>query len=179
MVLGVDTIYILSLLSGLVLVVYGMRSLANGFQILFAGLIRRLINSLSTNPVMDLIVGISNSFLIQSELSSSIMAISYSGSGLLSLNQLILLLIGGGLGSVITVWLFVLPFEYLDLLLIGVAVLPMLYTRSARVSSIAKVLFSFGLMFLGFNLMVSRPSDSFFVMFEGAFQWMTNLPPSV
>ncbi|MEZ4872950.1 MAG: hypothetical protein R2827_12090 [Bdellovibrionales bacterium] len=71
------------------------------------------------------------------------MALSYAGSELLNINQLIMILMGGGIRTVLTVWIFAVPLQYLDLLLIFVAAFPMMFTKS-EVASLAKVVLPLG-----------------------------------
>lgn len=169
----------LYLMAGLGLVIFAMKTLAQGFQTLCSGAIKYLINALSTNPITSLFVGIINSFFIQSGFSSSLMALSYSSSGLLSLNQLIFLLIGSGFGTVATVWLFAIPTAGYDMYLIALGVLPMMYGHYSVFSSVGRVVFSLGLLFFGFNLMLQPASPEVIQGFANSTSFVSTLNPII
>ncbi len=166
--------FILSLLAGLGLVVFSMKNLASGFQVLFSRPIKFLINSISISPFVTLLVGAVSSLFVQSSFSSSLMALSYAGSGLLNLSQLILLIIGASLGTLPTVWLFSLESSGFDLYLIVLGVLPMLYASSVVLASLGKVIFSLGVLFLGYNLMIIPPGAELLSLAQSSVEYLSS-----
>jgi len=149
--------FVVYLMSGLGLFIVGMRSLGAGMQVIFARQIRWLVNSLAVNPLLSLIIGTAISFFIQSGTSTSTMAVSYASSGLLNLSQLIVVILGSNLGTALTVWVFIADPGMLSYYFIAIGVIPMMYAKWPILSSFGKVVFSFGLLYLGFSIMKNLP----------------------
>lgn len=146
-------LFIFKPLAGLGLILLGMSFLSESLQGLMGPWIRKLINRIQENPFVSLFVGALVSFLIQSGTSASVMAVSYAGSGLLNLGQIILFLVGANLGTVLTTWFFLIPANDWDLLLLGLGFFPMFYMRGSVLSSLGKVLFSLGLLLVGYGIL--------------------------
>src|SRR5690606_1846565 len=87
--------------------------------------------------------------------SASMMAVSFANSGLFSLGQMILFLLGSNLGTVFTVWLFALKTGPWAIYLLGAGVLPMIHARRDSLSSLGKALFALGLLLLAYQVMLS------------------------
>lgn len=148
----VPLVFVLSLLAGVGLLLFGLRLLSEGLQGLLTGPIRRIFQIVDQNPVKSFLSGILTSALIQSRTSASIMAISFANSGTLNLKQVYFFLVGAGIGTLPTVGLFALQTGYLDLLFLALGAWPLLYSQKDGFSSLGRLIFSVGLLLVAFDI---------------------------
>lgn len=156
MIITPETLYLLSFLSGLALVVFGIQKLSLGLQSLFASWIRKAISSLNTNPIVTFFLGLVITFFIQSGSSISTMSLSYASSGLLSFHQLVALFLSSHFSTLPLLSFFTFDLHVISLLFITIGFLPMMATRYAKASGLGQVLFSLGVMGLGYLLMTQQ-----------------------
>ena len=149
-------IYGSSFFCGIGLIIFAMQKLSVGIQSFLSSLIKYFLNAMTTNSIVSFVFGTLIAFSIQSGTSVATMALSYSNSGLIRLRQLYMLLLGSNLGTVLTVFLFVVDFGNLDIYLIAVGFFPMIYLHWPRLQSLGRIIFSIGLLILGQKFMLNH-----------------------
>lgn len=130
------------------LIIYSLRIFSQGLQVLFEKQITSLVNSFSHNKYKTFVYGGLLSLFIQSVTSTSTMALSFSSSGLLSLQELFMVLSSSFLGSLPLSLTPLISQPLLGLSLIAFFTLPMLYSRKNGLQSLSKAFFAFGLLHL-------------------------------
>jgi phosphate:Na+ symporter len=167
MILHIETLglFVISSLAGIALMLLGTRLLSEGLQMIFSDSIRATMTRLGESGWRSFAVGVSTSFMIQSRISSAIMAVSYTNSGLMSLRQLHLFLIGTTFGTVFFPWLFLIETGRLDLLLLALGILPMLYATQDSFAGFGRVIFSLGLLLFGFDVVAFGSSNPDTILF--------------
>ncbi len=153
------TLFVTASLAGLGLTLLGTRLLSDGLQIIMGRHIRATMNRLGENSWNSISVGGLTSSMIQSRISAAVMAVSYAGSGLMNLQQLTLFLTGTALGTIISPWIFVIETGRLDLFFLALGILPMLYARWDQLAGVGRIVFAFGLMLLGFDIIAFGSGD--------------------
>lgn len=140
-------------LGGLGIFFLGMKLLSEGLQRLAGGFIQRMINAVTSNRVIAVLVGLSVTCIIQSSSVTSVMVVGLVNAGLMNLTQSIGVVFGANIGTTITGWILAIKVGKYGLLLVGIGIFPMLFAKDKRWSSIGNTLVALGLVFYGLELM--------------------------
>ena len=141
---GGATITAIVLLTALfALIIYSLRIFSQGLQVLFERQITSLVNAFSHNKYKTFSLAALLSVFIQSVTSTSTMALSFSSSGLLSLQELFMVLSSSYVGVLPLVYLPLLDWPLLGVSLVAIFTLPMLYSRRHYLQSFSKSLAGF------------------------------------
>lgn len=140
-------------IGGLGLFFLGLRYLSEGLQAITGELIRSLINAATSNRFMAVLVGIGVTALVQSSSISTVMVVGLVDAGLMSLVQAIGVILGANIGTTITGWILVVKIGKYGLLLIGLGIFPMLFSKRSKVAATGRTLLALGLIFFGLELM--------------------------
>ena len=142
-----------TVLGGLGLFFLGMKFLSESLQAIAGDMIRNIINWLTTNRVLAVIVGTLVTMLVQSSSVTTVMVVGMVNAGLMQLTQAIGVIFGANIGTTITGWIIAIKVGKYGLAFIGVGILPMLFAKREKVKGAAKVLVSLGLVFYGLKTM--------------------------
>ena len=138
---------------GLGIFFLGLRFLSESLQSMAGSFIQRLINVATSNRFTAVIVGIVVTMIVQSSSISTVMVVGLVNAGLMKLTQAIGVILGANIGTTVTGWILVLKVGKYGLLLIGLGVFPMLFSKRSKFSSAGKCLLALGLIFLGLSFM--------------------------
>ena len=144
---------ILGLLGGVAIFVYGMNMLSEGLQKVAGDKLRQIISVLTNNPIMGILVGALVTAILQSSSATTVMVIGFVSAGLMSLKQSIGVIIGANIGTTITAWLVSIDIGELALPLVGIGFIIYFFPKKKAVKYVGQIIFSFGLLFVGLNLM--------------------------
>lgn len=153
-----------TVLGGLGVFFYGMKGMSDGLQAMAGDVIKKVINTLTTNRFFAVIVGTLVTMIVQSSSVTTVMVVGFVNAGLMNLTQAIGVIFGANIGTTITGWIISINVGKYGLLLIGMGIFPMLFSRRDNWKQIGKILFSIGLIFFGLELM------------SGAFKPLRNSP---
>lgn len=148
---------IYTVLGGLGVFFYGMKSMSEALQSVAGDMIKSIINTLTKNRVSALLVGIVVTMLVQSSSVTTVMVVGFVNAGLMQLSQAIGIVFGANIGTTITGWIISIKVGKYGLLFIGLGIFPMLFGKSNRVRQIGRITFGIGMIFFGLDLM----SDAF------------------
>ncbi len=144
-------------IGGLGVFILGMKFLSDSLQMLSGGVIRKVISSLTSNRFLAVLVGISVTAFVQSSTISTVMIVGLVNAGLMQLTQAIGFILGANIGTTITGWILAIKIGKYGLLLVGLGIFPMLFSKNERITATARVLVALGLIFFGLEIM----SDAF------------------
>ncbi len=142
-------------LGGLGLFLFGMKQLSQSLQSLGSPVIRKLINYVTANRVLAVIVGTVVTCFVQSSSVSTVMMSGFVNAGLMNLSQAVGFIFGANIGTTITGWIISLKIGKYGLLLIGIGVFPMIFSSNSKVKNIAGLVFALGMVFFGLEFMSS------------------------
>ncbi|MCB0357181.1 MAG: Na/Pi cotransporter family protein, partial [Bdellovibrionales bacterium] len=160
-----------TVLGGLGIFFFGMKMLSDGLQAVASQWIRNAINTLTTNRLMAVLIGLSVTVIIQSSSITTVMVVGFVNAGLMQLSQAIGVILGANIGTTITGWIISIKVGKYSLLLIGLSVFPLLFSKNEKWSQLGRVVFALGMVFLGLNLMSSafkplRSDDDFIQLLQ-------------
>ena len=149
--------WFLSVLGGLGVFLFGMRTLSDAIRRASATPFRQFLSSITQSTWVGTVTGFFVTSLIQSSSAVTVTLVSLVNAGLLTIRESVGVLLGTNVGTTITAWLIVLSlggFSLGDLALplAGLAVPLLLIDR--RVSrQIADIVIGFALLFIGLDLL--------------------------
>ena len=149
-----DTFQIIyTLLGGLGIFFYGMRTMSDALQQAASDVITKVVNSLTTNRLLAVVVGMIVTMIVQSSSVTSVMVVGFVNAGLMQLTQAIGVIFGSNIGTTITGWIISIKVGKYGLLLIGLGIFPALFAKNERFQSAGRVLFGIGMVFTGLEFM--------------------------
>lgn len=156
-------------LGGLGVFFLGMKFLSEGLQVIAGPMIKNVINALTTNPILAVLVGTFVTTLLQSSSVTTVMVVGLVNAGLMELTQAIGVILGANIGTTITGWIIAIKVGKYGLLLVGAGIFPMLFANRENFKQAGKVCVALGFIFLGLEFMSEafrplRSDDGFLAM---------------
>ena len=143
----------LGLVGGLGLFLYGMKQMSSGIQQAAGDKLRRILEILTTNPVMATLTGIGITVLVQSSSTTHVMVVAFTNSGLMTLSQALGTMLGANIGTTVTAQIISFDITGLIFPTIGVGAALNLFGTKRLHKSIGQGIIGFGLLFLGLRTM--------------------------
>lgn len=141
------------LIGGLGLFLYGMKIMSTGLQKAAGNKLKRILELLTTNPIMATITGIIVTVLVQSSSTTHVMVVGFTNSGLMSLSQAIGTMLGANVGTTITAQMISFDIFIIVYPLIGVGAAVHLFSGKRVQKALGQALIGFGILFLGLFIM--------------------------
>lgn len=140
-------------LGGLGLFLYGITNLSKTLKRMASSRLSSVINKLSSNPFMGLLIGAGFTAVIQSSGGTSALTIGLVRAGVMTFEQASAIIIGANIGTTITAFIVSIPLmEYFPLILfVGSAIL--LFATKRKWCDVGELAFSLGALFLGLWIM--------------------------
>lgn len=146
---------VFGLAGGLALFLYGMNSMSDALQKAAGEKMKKILEFLTKNPIMGVLAGALVTAVLQSSSATTVMVIGFVSAGLMSLPQAISVIFGANIGTTMTAQL--MAFKITDYIYPIIFVGFMLYfaSKKEKVRNVGLVIFSFGLLFEGIEIMGS------------------------
>lgn len=140
---------------GLGLLLYGMNLMGSGLQKAAGDRLKKLIEVLTNNRLMAVLVGALVTMLIQSSSATTVMVVGFVNAGMMTLTQAVGIIMGANIGTTITAQLIAFNLtDYAPIaIIIGVAIL--LISKHKKSKDISDILIGFGILFIGMDMMGS------------------------
>lgn len=146
---------VFGLAGGLALFLYGMNSMSDALQKAAGEKMKKILEFLTKNPIMGVLAGALVTAVLQSSSATTVMVIGFVSAGLMSLPQAISVIFGANIGTTMTAQL--MAFKITDYIYPIIFIGFMLYfaSKKEKVKNVGLVIFSFGLLFEGIEIMGS------------------------
>ncbi|MDA8792314.1 Na/Pi cotransporter family protein [Bacteriovoracaceae bacterium] len=142
-----------TVLGGLGIFFYGMKTMSDSLQAMAGEVIKRIINSLTSNRFFAVLVGTAVTTIVQSSSVTTVMVVGFVNAGLMELTQAIGVILGANIGTTITGWIISIKIGKYGLLFIGLGIIPALFGNNEKLKGLGKVLFGIGMIFFGLEIM--------------------------
>jgi phosphate:Na+ symporter len=149
----IDYKMIFMLLGGLGLFVYGMHMMSEGLQKAAGDKLKKVLEVLTTNRILGIIVGIIVTAITQSSSATTVMVIGFVNAGLMDLAQAASVIMGANIGTTITGQLIAFNFAAFAPLIIAVGTAMVLFSKKKKVKEVGEIVLGFGIIFLGMDTM--------------------------
>ena len=151
---------ILGFVGGLGLFIYGMNFMGEGLQKTAGSKMKRLLEVLTNNRFLGVLVGIGVTAIMQSSSATTVMVVGFVNAGLMSLAQAVGVIMGANIGTTVTAWIvslgewatFLGPATLAPIAIIT-GVIMLFFSSKEKVRQIGGIVFGFGILFLGLGLM--------------------------
>ncbi len=143
----------LGLVAGLALFLFGMNMMSSNLEKAAGSGLRKMLNALTKNKYLGLIVGALFTMVIQSSSATTVMAVGLVNAGLMNLTQSVGVIFGANIGTTITAQLIAFKLTKAAPILLIVGVGMMLFIRKKTIQRLGYVVLGFGLLFFGLNTM--------------------------
>ncbi len=143
----------LPVLGGLGLFLYGMNLMGMGLQKAAGEKLRRLIEILTNNRLMGVIVGTLVTMVIQSSSATTVMVIGFVNAGIMTLSQAVGVIMGANIGTTVTAQLIAFKLTDLAPLAVAIGVGIWIATSKKRAKNLAEIMIGFGILFIGMDMM--------------------------
>ena len=153
---------IIPFVGGLGMFIYGMQIMANGLENAAGNKMKTILEALTKNKLMGVLLGAVVTAIIQSSSATTVMVVGFVNAGIMNLQQAIGVIMGANVGTTITGWLvssaewaeFLSPTKMAPIaIMLGVIVMMTGKRKSSK--DIAGIIVGFGLLFVGISTMSS------------------------
>lgn len=145
----------LQIMAGVGLFLYGMQLMSDGLQKVAGEKMRTILEKLTTNPFMGLLVGIVFTGIIQSSNATTVLVVSFVNSGLMNLAQSVGVIMGANIGTTVTGQLVSFKLDAVAPLFIIIGVVMVMFVKKPMIKRIGEVLLGFGILFFGMSTLSS------------------------
>ena len=161
-----DIFSLLSMIGGLALFLYGMEVLGDGLKKASGGKLEHILEKLTSNKLMAVLLGAGVTAVIQSSSATTVMVVGFVNSGIMKLSQAVGVILGANVGTTVTAWILSLtdvngsgfflqllkPTSFSPILaIIGVCRLSM--GKKERQKNIGTILIGFAVLMFGMDTM--------------------------
>lgn len=157
---------ILSLIGGLALFLYGMQMMGDGLKKASGGKLEMILEKLTSNKVMAVLLGAGVTAIIQSSSATTVMVVGFVNSEIMSLSRAVGVILGANVGTTVTAWILSLteitgenlflqllkPSSFSPILaIVGVAVL--MFSKKEKQRDVATIVLGFAILMFGMDMM--------------------------
>jgi phosphate:Na+ symporter len=150
---------IFGILGGLAIFIYGMNLMGDGLQKAAGERMRRILEILTGNPIMGVLVGALVTALTQSSSATTVMVIGFVSAKLMTLTQAISVILGANIGTTFMAQLIAFKIGNYAYLIAAIGFVIYFFFKKRTLKYIGQSMFAFGLLFIGLNIMsdVTKP----------------------
>ena len=146
---------VFGLIGGLALFLYGMNSMSDALQKAAGDKMKKVLGFLTKNPIMGALAGMLVTAVLQSSSTTTVMVIGFVSAGLMSLPQAISVIFGANIGTTMTAQLMAFKISNYIYPIIFIGFMLCFLGKKEKIKNIGMVIFSFGLLFEGIEIMGS------------------------
>lgn len=144
---------LLTLLGGLGLFIYGMKLMGEGLEKAAGNRLKNILELLTRNRVLGVIVGTVVTAIIQSSSATTVMVVGLVNAGIMDLYQAVGVIMGANIGTTMTAQLIAFKLTKLALPAIGIGTALHMFGKNKSQKFIGQVVLGFGLLFYGMQTM--------------------------
>jgi phosphate:Na+ symporter len=150
---------LVTVLSGIALLVWGTHIVRSGVLRVFGGSLRQVLSNSVSNPFTAFLAGLGVTGLVQSSSATALLAGSFVGQNLMGLAPALAIMLGADVGTSLVVQVFSLDLSWISPLLIGFGVLFHLTRKATREGQIGRIAIGLGLIILALQIILqaARP----------------------
>jgi len=144
---------IFQLLGGLGLFVYGMKLMGDGLQKAAGEKLKRMLEVLTTNKFLAVLVGTGVTSIIQSSSATTVMVVGFVNAGLMNLFQAAGVIMGANIGTTMTAQLIAFKLTDIAPFILAIGAVLVLFGKRKKTRDIGEIVLGFGILFVGMTMM--------------------------
>lgn len=138
---------------GLALFLYGIRLMGDGIQKLAGSKLKNILEKLTKNRAVGLLIGMFVTAIIQSSNATTAMAVGFVNAGLMEFTRASGIILGANIGTTITGLLIALKISDIAPIIAFLGVVLIVFFKNKNINSAGAVIAGLGVLFLGMNLL--------------------------
>ena len=151
---------IIPFVGGLGMFIYGMQIMAQGLENAAGSKMKSLLEALTRNKFMGVMLGALITAVIQSSSATSVMVVGFVNAGIMNLSQAMGVIMGANIGTTVTGWLvsavewakFLSPANLAPIAIMA-GVIVMLTGNRRSTKDVSSIIIGFGVLFVGITTM--------------------------
>lgn len=144
---------LLSLLGGLSLFLYGMHMMSDGLEQTAGDKLSMILERLTRNRVLAIVVGALITILIQSSSATTVMVIGFVSAGLMPLRKAVWVIMGANIGTTVTGQLIALDIGAIAPIFALGGTIMVTFMKNKKINHLGEVIAGLGILFIGMNFM--------------------------
>ncbi len=144
---------VFSLLGGLALFLYGMQMMSSGLEAAAGNRMKKILERLTANPLLGVLVGAGITALIQSSSATTVMVVGFVNAGMMTLGRAVWIIMGANIGTTITGLLIALDVGDLAPLIAFIGVALIVFVKKPKIHHYAHIIAGIGILFIGMEMM--------------------------
>lgn len=161
-----DIFSILTMLGGLALFLFGMKTMGDALSKLAGGKLEQVLERMTNNPIKAVLLGAGVTAVIQSSSATTVMVVGFVNSGIMKLSQAVGVIMGANIGTTATSWILSLSgiegdSFFMELLkpssfspvLAFIGIILLMFVKSAKKNDVGTILVGFAVLMTGMDTM--------------------------
>ncbi|NOY75135.1 MAG: hypothetical protein GXP32_05005, partial [Kiritimatiellaeota bacterium] len=144
---------IITVLGGLAIFIFGMKSMTDGLQLIAGDKMKKVLAFFTGNRFAAVLAGTAVTGVIQSSSACTVMVVGFVNAGLLSLEQAIGVVFGANIGTTVTAQIISFKLGLLAFPCITIGLVVMMVAKKSVWKGWASTLMGFGMLFFGLGIM--------------------------
>lgn len=145
--------YVMGLLGGLALFLYGMQMMSTGLEAAAGNKMKVILEKLTSNRFVGVLVGALTTAIIQSSSATTVMVVGFVNSGMMTLNQAIWIIMGANIGTTITGQLIALDVGEIAPFVAFLGVAAIVFLKNEKAKKVGEIMAGLGILFIGMDMM--------------------------
>lgn len=146
---------VVSLVGGLALFIYGMNMMSDGLKLVAGSYLKRILEKLTQNRIIAMMVGAGLTALIQSSNAMCVMVVGFVNAGMMQLERSVGILMGAKIGTTITGQLIAFNISEIAPAIAFVGVVVTMISKRPKIKNVGQIITSLGVLFIGLGQMSS------------------------
>lgn len=147
-----------TMFGGLALFLYGMTMMSNGLELAAGNKMKSILEKLTTNRFLGVIVGALITAVIQSSSATTVMTVGFVNAGLMRLENAVWVIMGANIGTTITGQLIAIDITALAPVIAFFGIAMIVFFKSKRMDAFGTIIGGLGILFMGMEMMSSAMS---------------------
>ena len=145
--------FVIALMGGLALFLYGMKMMSDGLELCAGDRLQSILERLTSNRLMGVVVGALITALIQSSSATTVMTVGFVNAGLMTLPQAVGVIMGANIGTTITGQLIALDIGAAAPAIALVGVVMVVFLKKEKTNAVGMIVGGLGILFIGMGMM--------------------------
>lgn len=146
---------VISLMGGLAMFIFGMNMMSDGLKLVAGGYLKNILEKLTKNKFIAMLVGAGLTALIQSSNAMCVMVVGFVNAGIMQLEKSVGILMGAKIGTTITGQLIAFDIASVAPVIAFIGVAVNMFSKKTRPKTIGQIIASLGVLFIGLGQMSS------------------------
>ena len=161
-----DFFGLLTMIGGLALFLYGMKTMGDALSKMAGGRLEQVLERMTNNPVKAVLLGVGVTAVIQSSSATTVMVVGFVNSGIMKLSQAVGVIMGANIGTTVTSWILSLsgiesgnffvkllkPSSFSPVLAL-VGVILVMFVKNTKKNDVGTILIGFAVLMFGMETM--------------------------